>query len=468
MLRPPRLLMTLLVALCTALGTALFAGSALAVAPAAAARPAATKPKPGSSSRTAPTTSTAPPTPKAYVLADADSGVILAAGGAHTPLPPASTVKIMTGLTALRRLLPDTAVTVSARAAAQPAMKIGMHEGEVWPLNDVVHTLYMVSANDSAYALAEAAGGTVENFAAQMNDTAQRLGMRDSVFNDPAGLDDAAAVNGGSRMSAFDLAIAARNALAVPQIADVVKLVDYKFTGPDGVPHTLHNHNATFLKQYAGATGMKTGYTDKAGRGLVCTATRGNRTMIGVVLDIYDNAGTCGRLLDQGFSSKPNAVGTGEKLPGVKIFTAVARQNALAGLPRSLGRPALSEITGPTTTASAVPAAVAAAPRTTATAKQTVARNKAHGTKRASTHASTSASSSASWFSPLKVTVAVVAILALLFVARRRAVKRRRKVRIARQKALAEARRRGMLHVLGDDAVPGSSHVSVLPRRQTG
>jgi len=148
----------------------------------------------------------------------------------------------------------------------------------------------------------------------------------------------------------------------------------------------------------------------------------------------------------------------------------VARHDALAGLPRSLGRPALSEITGPTTTAAAVPAAVAAAPRTTATAtaKQTVARNKAHGTKRASTHASTSTSSSASWFSPLNVTVAVVAILALLFVARRRAVKRRRKVRIARQKALAEARRRGMLHVLGDDAVPGSSHVSVLPRRQTG
>ncbi|HEX2738310.1 MAG TPA: serine hydrolase, partial [Acidimicrobiia bacterium] len=229
MLRRPRAFATLLVALM----------SVLAAAPSAMA---ATTSKTTPRSRTVATSSTAPPTPKAYVLVDADTGTVLAASGEHTPLPPASTVKIMTGLTALRRLVPDATIKVSARAAAQPAMKIGMHEGEVWPLNDVLHTLYMVSANDSAYALAETAGGTVENFATAMDDTAKQLGMVDSSFNDPAGLDDAASVKGGSRMSAWDLAIAARNALAVPQIADVVKLLDYKFTGPDGVPHSLHNH----------------------------------------------------------------------------------------------------------------------------------------------------------------------------------------------------------------------------------
>ncbi|MFN8035550.1 MAG: serine hydrolase [Acidimicrobiia bacterium] len=409
--------------------------------------PALAAPRP--TPRTAATSSTAAPAPRAFLLADAGTGRVLAAGNEHTALPPASTVKIMTGLTALRRLPAGATVKVSARAAAQPSMRIGMHEGEVWTLDDVLHTLYLVSANDAAYALAEAAGGTVEQFATLMDDTARQLGMSDSSFHDPAGLDDGASVNGGSRMSAWDLAIATRNALQVPQIADTVKLVDYEFTAPDGVRHTLHNHNAQFLRQYAGATGMKTGYTSKAGRGLVCTATRDGRTMIGVVLDVYDTTGSCERLLDQGFASKADAAGTGEVLPEVKIFTAAQRDSAIAGIPRSLGRPRLSEITG--TTAAPATAAPRPAPR------HRVATPAAPRTEESSV------------LPTILWAIGGFAVALVAFVAwRRRVVRRRRRTRSVRRKTMAEARRRGMLHVLDADARPGPSHVSVLPRERIG
>ena len=173
------------------------------------------KPKP----KTTTTQPQPPPVPKAYILVDGDSGVVLDGRNLHLPLPPASTVKVMTGLTALQRLSDDAMITVSERAAAMPAMKIGLHAGEVWPIKDIIHTVFMVSANDSAYALAENASGTIEAFAADMASTAARLGMLDSSFADPAGLDDTASLAGGSRMSVYDLAIAARNALSIPQIA---------------------------------------------------------------------------------------------------------------------------------------------------------------------------------------------------------------------------------------------------------
>jgi D-alanyl-D-alanine carboxypeptidase len=175
----------------------------------------------------------------------------------------------------------------------------------------------MVSANDAAYALAEAASGSVEAFAADMNAAAARYGMVDSRFEDPAGFDGAEGFNGGSRVSAYDLAIAARNYLAVPELASIVGLTEYRFDGP-AKPHVLRNHNK-LLARYPGATGLKTGYTSLAGNTFVGTARRNGRTMIAVVLASSDMYGVAATLLDQGFATPADSEGIGAPLPPVRV-----------------------------------------------------------------------------------------------------------------------------------------------------
>jgi D-alanyl-D-alanine carboxypeptidase (penicillin-binding protein 5/6) len=258
------------------------------------------------------------PRTRAWILADADSGRVLAAQDHHEALPPASTTKLMTALVATERLPKEAVFMVGDRPAAQSAMRIGMRPGQGWALAPVLHALLMVSANDAAYALAEAVSGSLAAFAADMNAAAERYGMRDSVFNDPAGFDDSASFNGGSRVSAYDLAIAARNALAVPELAAIAALPEYRFQGPSGRQHHLRNHNK-MLKRYPGAVGLKTGYTRRAGHTFVGAATRDGRTMIAVVLDSDDIYGAAAVLLDRGFATPRHDAGTGERLPAVKV-----------------------------------------------------------------------------------------------------------------------------------------------------
>lgn len=269
------------------------------------------------------------PAARAWLLADADSGAVLDAFNEHEALPPASTQKIMTALVAAEKLPRDALVSVGPLAAAQPAMKIGMADGEQWSLHDSLHSLMMVSANDAAYALAEAASGSLEAFAADMNATAARYGMADSRFSDPAGFDGTEGFNGGSRVSAYDLAIAARNYLAVPELRAIVGLTEYRFDGP-AKAHVLRNHNK-LLARYSGATGLKTGYTSLAGNTFVGTATRQGRTMIAVVLNSTNMYGVAASLLDRGFATPAGASGIGAPLPAARVQAFPAPAALLAG-----------------------------------------------------------------------------------------------------------------------------------------
>jgi D-alanyl-D-alanine carboxypeptidase (penicillin-binding protein 5/6) len=255
---------------------------------------------------------------KAWVLVDADTGTVLDAFDEHEPLPPASTTKLMTALVATEKLAREATFTVGADAAAQPAMRIGMGAGEQWTVDAAMHSLMMVSANDAAYALADAASGNLGAFANDMNAAAVRYGMVDSRFADPAGFDDASAFGGGSRVSAYDLAIAARNVLAEPELVAMAGTPDYRFDGPDGKSHALYNHNK-LLARYAGATGLKTGYTSLAGHTFVGTATRDGRTMIAVVLNADDTYGIASALMDKGFAAPADAPGLGAPLPPVRV-----------------------------------------------------------------------------------------------------------------------------------------------------
>jgi D-alanyl-D-alanine carboxypeptidase len=245
-----------------------------------------------------------PPPPKASIAVDADTGAVVYASGDRMPLRVASVIKLLTALIAIERLPADATVPVSAVAEGMPARKINMKAGQAWALTDTLYSLLLVSANDAAAALAERVSGSRAGFAATMAEAARDLGLEDSpVLRDPAGLDaEPFAFDGGNYISARDMAIVARAALVQPTIRLMMGTDTYRFHGGDGIGHVVRNHNL-LLKQYPGATGMKTGYTRGAGHTLVASATRGGRTMIAVVLNAVDANASAAQLLDRGFNT---------------------------------------------------------------------------------------------------------------------------------------------------------------------
>jgi len=265
------------------------------------------------------TTTPAVPPPKAWILVDADTGNVIAAGNDHTPLPPASLTKVITALAA-SDLPPDTPVTVNAAAAAAPPDKIGLQVGQVWTADELFHALLISSANDAAIALAEQVGGTVAGFQVVFARTAQELGMADDpVLMDPAGLDGTEGVDGGNRISARDLAIAGRALLADPYLAGIVATQQYNFVGPGNVHHSLVSHDKLFLAGYTGAIGIKTGFTDRAGTCLMAAARRDGRTILAVVLNSDNPPQQAKALLDQGFATPVAAESTADQLPPVNL-----------------------------------------------------------------------------------------------------------------------------------------------------
>jgi D-alanyl-D-alanine carboxypeptidase len=259
-------------------------------------------------------------------------------------MPPASLTKLLTAVIAAQTLRPTDTMTVSVRAAGEPARKIGMKAGEVWTFQDALYCLMLSSANDAAAAIGERIGGSLENFAAIMTAAGHNLGLADSpVLQDPAGLDDNFSVAGGNLLSARDLAIIARAALAQPSVAAAVGTPRYSFVGPDGAHHRLTNHIYSFLTTYPGAIGLKPGLTQRAGPGLALAARRNGRTLIAIVLDAPDTSASAIGLLDKGFAMPADALGTGDALPPVRL-----PPNALAPAPGAAPAAAAPAVVSPT------------------------------------------------------------------------------------------------------------------------
>ena len=316
-----------LVAACLGLVLAMFA-----VAPARAAdqTPAAPAP-PGPSP---PGTPGLPPPagPRSWVLVDADTGNVINAADDHRPMRPASLSKVLTAIIAARRLPPDAAIPVSPVAQGAEPVIFGMKWGQVYAFADALRIMLLLSANDAAVALSEAISGSPQGYAAEMQRAGAALHLADDpVLRDPAGLDDQFAVAGGNYISAYDMAIIGRAALAIPEIRQVVALPQYQFTAPDGVVHLIHNVDLG-LQLYPGAIGIKTGYTKAAGNTIMEAAARGGRTMIAVVLQSPDAYRTGADLLDMGFATPVAAESGVDHLPRVSLPPASA---AVAPPPRS-------------------------------------------------------------------------------------------------------------------------------------
>ena len=218
---------------------------------------------------------------------DADSGRILYEKNGHQAMANASTTKILTCIIALENCELDSEVTVSALAASQPKVHLGMREGQRFYLKDLLYGLMLESYNDCAVAIAEHIAGTTADFAAMMNDKAKEIGCEDSYFITPNGL-DAKDEGGFHHTTAADLSLIMRYCIKGSKMAGqfltITQEGQYQFHDMDGKnSYTCYNHNA-FLQMMDGALSGKTGFTGNAGYCYIGALQRDDRTFIVALL----------------------------------------------------------------------------------------------------------------------------------------------------------------------------------------
>lgn len=220
---------------------------------------------------------------RSAVLMDADTGRILFGKNDNEVMPMASTTKIMTLLVTLEHADLDEIVEVSERAASMPDVQLHIREGERYRLQDLCYSLMLESHNDSAVAIAEHVGGTVEGFTAMMNQKAKHLGCYHTYFITPNGL-DAEDEHGKHSTTARDLARIMRCCMKNETFLSITREPSWTFTDMDGNrSFTVQNKNA-FLQMMEGALTGKTGFTNEAGYCYVGALERGEKRLITVVL----------------------------------------------------------------------------------------------------------------------------------------------------------------------------------------
>ncbi len=234
---------------------------------------------------------------KSAVLIEAQSGEVIFAKNADTRLPMASTTKIMTALVAIENADISKVVSVSPQAVGVEGSSVYLYPEEKLTLEDLLYAMLLESANDAAAAIAIEVGGDIESFAEMMNKKALDMGLSDTHFENPHGLDGETHYT-----TARELALIAREAMSNQEFREIVST--YKKTIPlnetEGV-RLLLNHNK-LLRSYEGAVGVKTGFTKKSGRCLVSAAERDGLGFIAVTLGAPDDWRDHTAMLDYGFS----------------------------------------------------------------------------------------------------------------------------------------------------------------------
>lgn len=237
--------------------------------------------------------------PESGLLIDVDTGEVLWRLRPVTPLPIASLTKIMTAVLAAERTDADEKVRISARARNVEGSKIGiLPKKQRVRLETLLNGLMLVSGNDAAVALAEHVSGTEDAFVAEMNARAQEERLACTRFASASGI-----VDEGNQSCAVDLAAMAKLALDQPRVARVMKRRRAILPFPTkGGRIYLNGHNHLIKDGYPGALGVKTGYTDAAGRCFVGAAERGGRRLVVVLLHSPDPGRQATQLLNRGFS----------------------------------------------------------------------------------------------------------------------------------------------------------------------
>ncbi|OBA70513.1 D-alanyl-D-alanine carboxypeptidase [Mycobacterium sp. 1554424.7] len=237
----------------------------------------------------------------AWLVADLDSGAVIAAKDPHGRHRPASIIKVLVAMASLNALPLNKSVQGTADDAAAEGTRVGVEEGGVFTVNQLLHGLLMHSGNDAAHALAMQLGG-MQQALEKINVLAAKLGGRDTRVATPSGLDGP-----GMSTSAYDIGLFYRYAWQNPTFADIVATRTFDFPGHGDHPgYELENDNQLLYK-YPGALGGKTGYTDDAGQTFVGAANHDGRRLMAVLLHgtrqpiaPWEQAA---HLLDYGFST---------------------------------------------------------------------------------------------------------------------------------------------------------------------
>ena len=213
------------------------------------------------------------------VLMDGDSGRVLYEKDGEAARANASTTKVLTCIVALESSPGDDYVQVSKNAASQPEVKLGIKPGEQYYLEDLLYSLMLKSHNDTAVAIAEHCGGSVEGFARMLNRKAKQIGCTDTYFITPNGL-DATDSTGTHHTTARDLALIMRYAIRNKTFLHIAQTRDYTFSELTGKrSFSVHNANA-LLDMMDGVLAGKTGYTSQAGYCYVCAWEKDGKTFI--------------------------------------------------------------------------------------------------------------------------------------------------------------------------------------------
>ncbi|MDN3016654.1 D-alanyl-D-alanine carboxypeptidase [Paenibacillus sp. BSR1-1] len=215
------------------------------------------------------------------VLIEQKTGRVLYEKDAHTKRRIASITKIMTAVLAIESGKMNQYVKVSEQATRAEGSSVYLKPGEKIKLSDLVYGLMLRSGNDTAVAIAEYVGGSVEGFAFLMNQKAREIGMFDTHFSNPHGLDD----HEDHYSSAYDMAILMRYAMQDKTFAKISGTKVHRAPNPTEAWDRVWKNKNRLLTKYKYATGGKTGYTKLAKRTLVTTATKGDMSLIAVTLN---------------------------------------------------------------------------------------------------------------------------------------------------------------------------------------
>lgn len=258
----------------------------------------------------------------AAVLYEPSSGRVLYEKNAHIKRPMASTTKLMTALIAVEELSPEAVLTASAEALAVEGSSMGLRVGDTVSRDDLLYGLLLSSGNDAANVFALSVAPSFEAFAELMNVKARELGMTNSRFVTPSGLDA-----DGHGASAYDMALLAAAVLKNDVLRTICATKQATVTvGERQV--TLTNHNR-LLSMVPGAIGMKTGYTSAAGRCLVSAAERDGVTLIAVTLNCANDWEEHTALLNEGFSLLETVALSPPPLSPLPVFGGAAKQVSL-------------------------------------------------------------------------------------------------------------------------------------------
>jgi D-alanyl-D-alanine carboxypeptidase (penicillin-binding protein 5/6) len=236
----------------------------------------------------------------AAIAVDGESGHALASRNADARLAPASLTKMMTALVAVKHAALTDIITATERSMAEPSI-IGLDPGDRLTLEDMLYGLLLPSGNDAALAIAESVGrGSIDTFVGWMNEQAAAMGLKNTHFANPNGLDQA-----GHYSSARDLAAIGRALLAEPTLAKIVSTPTHTVPGP---PLYFFRNSNPLLGAVPSVDGIKTGFTDDAGRCYAASAMRDGRRIIAVVLNSPNIALDAQQLLDAEFAGSHRAM----------------------------------------------------------------------------------------------------------------------------------------------------------------